>query len=54
MVVPCHPVRYSGGCIVVNKDGFSYTDYDNYKGCMICVEECPVKVIDRGREVHVW
>jgi len=41
-----HPVRYSGGCIAVNEDGFSYTDYDNGKGCMICVEECPVKVIE--------
>jgi len=29
-------------------------DYDNCKGCMACAEECPVKAIERVREVHVW
>ncbi len=38
-------------CIAVNEDGLPYTDYDNCKGCMVCVEECPVKAIGRMREV---
>ena len=46
--------RCPDGCVAVNEDGFPYTDYDNCKGCMICAEECPVKAIERVREVHAW
>ena len=44
--------RCPDGCILVNEDGFPYTDYDNCKGCLICVEECPTKTLEPVREVH--
>ena len=44
--------RCPDGCILVNEDGFPYTDYDNCKGCLICVEECPTKTLGKVREVH--
>jgi len=44
--------RCPDGCILVNEDGFPYTDYDNCKGCLICVEECPTKTLGKMREVH--
>jgi len=44
--------RCPDGCILVNEDGFPYTDYDNCKGCLICVEECPTNSLGKVREVH--
>jgi pyruvate ferredoxin oxidoreductase gamma subunit len=44
--------RCPDGCILVNEDGYPYTDYDNCKGCLICVEECPTNSLDKVREVH--
>ncbi|KAF5413531.1 MAG: Pyruvate synthase subunit PorC [Candidatus Methanophagaceae archaeon] len=44
--------RCPDGCILVNEDGFPYTDYDNCKGCLICVEECPTKTLGKVMEVH--
>jgi len=44
--------RCPDGCILVNEDGFPYTDYNNCKGCLICVEECPTKTLGMVREVH--
>jgi pyruvate ferredoxin oxidoreductase gamma subunit len=44
--------RCPDGCILVNEDGFPYTDYDNCKGCLICVEECPTKTLGKVREIH--
>lgn len=40
------------GCILVNEEGFPYTDYENCKGCLICVEECPTKAVKGVLEVH--
>ena len=42
--------RCPDGCIAVNEEGYPVTDYDNCKGCMICVEECPAKAIERVRD----
>ena len=44
--------RCPDGCILVDEDGFPYTDYDNCKGCLICVEQCPTKAIEVVREFH--
>jgi pyruvate ferredoxin oxidoreductase gamma subunit len=44
--------RCPEGCILVNEEGFPYTDYENCKGCLICVEECPAKTLGKVREVH--
>ena len=44
--------RCPDGCIAVNEEGYPVTDYDNCKGCMICVEECPAKAIERGARCH--
>ena len=44
--------RCPDGCILVNEDGFPYTDYNNCKGCLICVEECPTKTLGKVREIH--
>lgn len=44
--------RCPDGCILVNEDGFPYTDYDNCKGCLICVEECPTNTLGKVMEVH--
>jgi len=44
--------RCPDGCILVNEEGFPYTDYENCKGCLICVEECPTKTLGKVREVH--
>ncbi len=44
--------RCPDGCILVNEDGYPYTDYDNCKGCLICVEECPTNSLGKVREVH--
>lgn len=44
--------RCPDGCILVNEDGYPYTDYDNCKGCLICVEECPTNSLGEVREVH--
>ena len=37
---------------MVNEDGAPYTDYDNCKDSLICVEECPTKTLGKVREVH--
>jgi pyruvate ferredoxin oxidoreductase gamma subunit len=44
--------RCPEGCILVNEEGFPYTDYENCKGCLICVEECPAKTLGKVREGH--
>ncbi|MEK6738656.1 MAG: 4Fe-4S binding protein [Planctomycetota bacterium] len=38
--------------MAVNEEGYPITNYDNCKGCMICVEECPAKAIERALESH--
>jgi pyruvate ferredoxin oxidoreductase gamma subunit len=44
--------RCPDACILINEEGFPYTDYNNCKGCLICVEECPTKTLGKVREVH--
>jgi pyruvate ferredoxin oxidoreductase gamma subunit len=44
--------RCPEACILINEEGFPYTDYSNCKGCLICVEECPTKTLGKVREVH--
>ncbi|MFV9677191.1 MAG: 2-oxoacid:acceptor oxidoreductase family protein [Methanosarcinales archaeon] len=44
--------RCPDGCILINEDGYPYTDYDNCKGCLICVEECPTNTLGKVMEVH--
>lgn len=44
--------RCPDGCILVNENGYPYTDYDNCKGCLICVEECPTNTLGKVMEVH--
>ncbi|MCD6526206.1 MAG: 2-oxoacid:acceptor oxidoreductase family protein [Desulfuromonas sp.] len=34
------------GVITMAQDGYPQFDYDHCKGCMICVEQCPVQAID--------
>ena len=34
----------------VRQDGHVRIDYDNCKGCMVCLTECPLKAISQSRE----
>ena len=39
------------GAIRLDKENYPQVDYQYCKGCLVCVEECPTKTIDKVREV---
>ncbi len=45
--------RCPDGCISLDEEGFPCVDYENCKGCLICVRVCPAEGIERVREAQV-